>query len=211
MAKHGLLEKKSKEEIINEVGSITDICLNSTERISEITKKISEFAKPDKTLVSEKVDVNEVIDESIAVLRHELALERINFKKEIRSKSPYANVGKGQLKQIFFNLIKNAAQAIDKKNGEIVIKVDEHGSDELIIKVIDNGKGIPQKELEQIFTPFYTTKEPGRGTGLGLALVIRLVERNNGKIRVESREGEGTTFILIFKRASDEQKNTNIG
>ena len=199
LANQGLLEKKTKEEIIKEIANITDVCLESTQRISEITKKVSEFAKPDKTLVLDKVNVSEAIDDSVAILKHELALERVNFKKEIFCNSPHVLVDRGQLKQILFNLVKNAAQANDKKKGEITVQVNKHGKEEIVIKIIDNGPGIPKENLDRIFMPFYTTKEPGKGTGLGLALVNRLVERNNGKIEVQSQVDKGTTFTLIFK------------
>ena len=201
-AKQGLLTKKTKEEIIDEVNDIAKTCLESAERISDITKKISEFAKPDKKLMLDKVDVDEVIDDTISVLEHELVLEHIKFKKNINCKNPHIMVDRGQSKQILFNLIKNAAQSINnanKTNGEITIDVAKYSPGEISIKVIDNGPGIPQKDIEKIFMPFYTTKEPGKGTGLGLSLVSRLVERNNARIEVKSKEGEGTTFTMIFK------------
>jgi signal transduction histidine kinase len=202
LAQQGLLEKKSKEDIIDEINNIAGACLDSTRRIADITKKISEFAKPNKQLALDEVNVGEVIDGTISILGHELSLERIKFEKDIRCKSPHAIADRGQLQQIIFNLVKNAAQAIEKgdlENGKIIIRVDTHNRDEIIIKVVDNGPGIPKKDLDKIFMPFYTTKEPGKGTGLGLALVSRLVERNSGKMEVDSNEGKGTVFTLIFK------------
>ena len=204
LAEQKMLDKKSKEDIIKDVTDITETCLENTQRIAEITKKVSEFAKPNKTLALDKVDVSEAIDESISILKHELVLERINFKKEILCKTPHVLVDRGQLKQIIFNLVKNAVQAINKENGEIAIKVSKHNSGEIILKIMDNGPGIPKKSLDKIFMPFYTTKEPGKGTGLGLALVNRLVERNGGRIEVQSEEGKGTVVTLIFKGACDE-------
>lgn len=201
LAEQKMLDKKSKEEIIKDVTDITKTCLENTQRIAEITKKVSEFAKPNKTLALDKVNVSEAIDESISILKHELVLERVDFKKEILCKTPYVMVDRGQLNQIIFNLVKNAAQAIDKESGKITIKVDTHKSDGIMLRITDSGPGIPKKSLDKVFMPFYTTKEPGKGTGLGLALVNRLVERNNGKITVQSEEGKGTTFTLIFKGA----------
>ena len=203
LSQRGLLEKKSKEEIINEVNAITKICLESTKRIADITKKVSEFAKPDKKLALDNVNIVEAINETLAVLEHELVLDRIKLDKNIVCESPYVMADRGQLKQILFNLIKNAAQAIQaarRDGGKIVIGVHKHGEQEISLKISDNGHGIPKKDLDKIFMPFYTTKEPGKGTGLGLALVSRLVERNDAKIEIKSEEGKGTTFTLIFKR-----------
>ncbi len=98
-----------------------------------------------------------------------------------------------------FNLLKNASHVIDKEKGKIIVSVDKNNDDKVAIKITDNGPGIPQKVLNKLFTPFFTTKEPGKGTGLGLALVKIMTERNNGIIKVESEEGKGTTFTLIFK------------
>ena len=204
LAKQGLLDKKSKEEIIDEVNNITDVCLSNAQRISEITKKISEFAKPNKKIAMDRVNIDEVIDETMSILSHELLMDKIKFDKTINCNEPIIKTDRGQLKQILFNLIKNAAQAIGKSEGNISVLVDRQGKDKVAIRTMDNGPGIPKKALEKVFMPFYTTKEPGKGTGLGLALVKKLVERNDGEIKVESEEGKGTTFTLIFKGCSDE-------
>lgn len=211
LSKMGMLAKKTKEEIIDEVNAMGDACLDSVNRIADITKKVAEFAKPDKDLALGRVNISTAIDETMSILSHELELEKVKFEKNIMCDSPSAIADKGQLKQILFNLIKNAVQANDKEDAEIAVSVDNHGTQELSIKVADNGPGIPAENMGKIFTPFYTTKEPGKGTGLGLALVKKMVERNNGRIEVESQEGKGTAFTIILKKADHEQKDTNIG
>ena len=88
---------------------------------------------------------------------------------------------------------------MDKDNKEAWIALSgttENGS--VVIKIADNGSGIPADKIGQIFNPFFTTKEPGKGTGLGLFIVKQVVERNKGIIAVDSKEGEGTTFTLTF-------------
>ena len=86
-----------------------------------------------------------------------------------------------------------------KEKGRIVAEAMQASSDEVQIKVIDNGHGIPANVKDKVFMPFFTTKEPGKGTGLGLALTKIMVEKNGGNIMVESEEGKGTTFLLILK------------
>ncbi|MFA5144005.1 MAG: ATP-binding protein [Candidatus Omnitrophota bacterium] len=199
LAKEGLLAHKTKEEIIDEVDKMTKICLDSTQRIAEITKQVAEFAKPDKKLIFDKVNVNETIDETIVFLKHGMILDAGKIEKNILCDPVYAIADRGQLKQILFNLIKNASHAIDNETGRIVVSVDRNNVGEIIIKITDNGHGMPKNVLEKVFTPFFTTKEPGKGTGLGLALVKIMIDRNNAKIKVESEEGEGTTFTLVFK------------
>lgn len=199
LAKEGLLAHKTKEQIIEEVDKITKVCLDSAQRIAEITKQVAEFAKPDKKLIFGKVNVSEAIDETIAFLKHGMIVEPEKIEKRIECEPVYALADRGQLKQILFNLVKNASHAIDKEKGMVVICVDKNSNGEVIIKIIDNGRGISKEHMNKVFTPFFTTKEPGKGTGLGLALVKIMMDRNNAKIKVESQEGKGTTFTLVFK------------
>jgi signal transduction histidine kinase len=199
MAKEVLLAKKTKEDIIEDVTDIAKTCLVSAQRIAEITKQVSEFAKPDKKLVFDKVNINEAIDETIAFLKNGMILDTEKIEKKIARDGFYVMADRGQLKQILFNLIKNASHAIDKERGKITIQADRINDGEVAIRIIDNGHGMSKEVRERIFTPFFTTKEPGKGTGLGLALVKIMIDRNNGKIKVDSEEGDGTTFTLIFK------------
>jgi len=199
LAKEGMLANKSKEQIIDDVNEIAKVCLESAQRIAEITKQVSEFAKPDKKLVFDKVNINEAIDETMSFLKNGMILDANIVEKKIHCEPVYAHADRGQLKQILFNLIKNASHAVDKSKGRIIVSVGCSNNGEVIIKVIDNGHGMRKEVIDKLFTPFFTTKEPGKGTGLGLALVKIMTERNGGKITVESREGEGTTFTLVFK------------
>ncbi|MFH1189820.1 MAG: ATP-binding protein, partial [Candidatus Omnitrophota bacterium] len=199
LAKEGMMDKKSKDEIMKEVDDIIKVCLSSAQRISEITKQVAEFAKPDRKIVLGKVNVGEAIDETIAVLKHGMILDADVIEKRFMCDPVYAVADRGQLKQILFNLIKNAAHAIAAEKGKITVSVDMNDNGEVTIKVIDNGCGMPQEVRERVFTPFFTTKDPGKGTGLGLALVKIMVDRNEGRIKVESEEAQGTTFTLAFK------------
>lgn len=199
LAREGMMANKTKEEIMKEVGDITDVCLDSVQRIAEITKQVAEFAKPDRKILFDKVNVGEAIDETIAVLKHGMILDTGKIEKKFMCDAVYAVADRGQLKQILFNLIKNASQAIPAGTGKITVNVDKNNDGEIVVKVIDNGCGMSQEVRDKVFTPFFTTKDPGKGTGLGLALVKIMVDRNGGRIRVESQEGQGTTFTLVFK------------
>jgi signal transduction histidine kinase len=103
-----------------------------------------------------------------------------------------------QLRQVFLNLILNAVEASDR-GGKMQVLV--HPSDEpdhLSVKVIDYGSGIPAKILPRIFEPFFTTKETGKGTGLGLSVSEGIIAKHSGHVKVDSREGKGTTFTVIL-------------
>jgi two-component system NtrC family sensor kinase len=102
-----------------------------------------------------------------------------------------------RIQEVFLNLLMNAIQAIKEPPGQIRIAAGLDGRrQEAVITVEDTGMGIPKAELDRVFDPFYTTKEVGSGTGLGLSIVYGIIEKHRGHISVESREGEGTRFII---------------
>ena len=99
-----------------------------------------------------------------------------------------------QLNQVFMNILVNASQALEKM-GEIRVKT-EHVNENIEIMISDNGKGIPEENLSTIFDSFFTTKDVGEGTGLGLNIANNIVKKHGGSIDVESKVGEGTTFTV---------------
>jgi len=196
----GLYKDKEPQEIIEESRDIMKTCLRQTTRISDITKKLSNFAKPSKEFKPEVTDIEEQLEETLSVVGHELELERIGIKRNIQRPLPKIMADKRQIEQIFFNLIKNAGQAI-KEKGTIEIKAgisQEKNGRNVKIEISDTGQGIPGDKLQKIFDPFYTTKAPGKGTGLGLSIVRQLVWRNKGEIKVQSKVGGGTIFTITF-------------
>jgi len=104
-----------------------------------------------------------------------------------------------QLKEVFVNLIMNACEAMEK-GGSVVIHeeeaVTESSNRVVVIRVSDNGPGIPESVQKKIFQPFFTTKE--EGTGLGLSIVSRIIEEHRGRVYAESKEGEGATFVVML-------------
>jgi signal transduction histidine kinase len=102
-----------------------------------------------------------------------------------------------RMQEVFLNLLMNAIQAITEPPGEIRLAAHrDQPHHQAVIMVADTGAGIPPQELERIFDPFFSTKEVGAGTGLGLSIVYGIIEKHRGTITVESREGEGTRFLM---------------
>ena len=115
----------------------------------------------------------------------------------------YGEVGRiqghaGQLNQVFMNLLTNAAQALAGREGAKIELSTERRGDQVVIRVTDNGPGIPEEILPRIFDPFFTTKEVGQGSGLGLSIVHGIVERHGGTIEVDSHVGMGTVFTVML-------------
>jgi len=197
--KDGLYKSKTKDELFEKAQQIMAKVIHETDRATAITKRLSTFAKPSKGVISE-VSIKDEIDEVLALVGYELKLDKIDIVKEIDENLPIVSADKKALQEVFFNLVRNAAQAITDK-GKVTIRAKEVDH-KVIIDIEDTGHGIPKDKLSQIFNPFYTTKEPGKGTGLGLFIVRQVVERNKGRISVRSKVGQGTTFTLEFPAAS---------
>ncbi|MBU0570835.1 MAG: GAF domain-containing protein [Candidatus Omnitrophica bacterium] len=195
----GFYENADPAEVIDKAQEIMEKVINETDRASSITKRLSAFSKPSKDEKENDVSVEKELEEVMALLEHDLKLDNVEIQKMIPKNLPNISADRKQMQEIFFNLIRNAAQAI-KGRGKILIKASEKGNN-VQINIEDTGSGITREQLAQIWDPFFTTKEPGSGTGLGLFIVKQIVERNNGRISVDSEPGKGTSFKLLFNTA----------
>ncbi len=200
--KDGLYKSKTSEELIEKAKDIMAKVIKETDRATAITKKLSGFAKPSKG-EAEIVHIDKELDEVFGLVGYELKLEKIEFHKNIQKDVPDLFVDKKQFQEILFNLMRNAGQAIGEKGRITITAKEETGN--VFIDVQDTGSGIPEDKIKQLFNPFFTTKDPGIGTGLGLFIVRQVVEKNGGRIYLkETKVGEGTTFRLEFPAASRE-------
>jgi histidine kinase len=177
---------------------------NQVDRAAEIINHLRDFSrKADR--VKEKVDINRSIRTVFTLLGQQLHLEDIGLNLNLDPQTPLIWGQANRFDQVFFNLVTNARDAVVQKRQqgetpgrqEIEIRTrQEEGR--VIVEVSDTGMCMPAEVQEHIFEPFYTTKETGKGTGLGLSIIYGIVKDYGGEIRVDSREGEGTTFRLSF-------------
>jgi two-component system NtrC family sensor kinase len=116
---------------------------------------------------------------------------------DLREDIPNIISDKGQLQQVFLNILNNAVDAVDK-GGVIQVRTDIRDADTVTVAIQDNGHGIPEQRLKHIFEPFYTTKDKGRGTGLGLSISYGIIRKLGGNILVKSAVNQGTTFTVEF-------------
>jgi Signal transduction histidine kinase regulating C4-dicarboxylate transport system len=204
--KDGLYNNKSPDELLVKAKEIMAKVIKETDRATAITKKLSSFAKPAKG-EAEFVNIDKEIDDVLGLVNYELKLDKIEFEKQIEKGLHDIFVDKKQLQEVLFNLIRNAGQAIGEKGKIIVMAKESEGR--VSIDVKDTGSGIPSDKLKELFNPFFTTKEPGKGTGLGLFIVRQVVEKNGGKIYLkESKVGEGTTFTVEFPVVVPQESKT---
>jgi signal transduction histidine kinase len=167
------------------------------ERLSNVLMKLLDFsrmAEPNR----ENLDVNRLVDDTILFLEHHLTRFRnIALRAEKDETLPPAYGDRVHIQQALVNLVMNGAQAMPE-GGALTIKTGKRDDAYAFIAVTDNGTGIREEDLGKIFNSFFTTKREGEGTGLGLSLVKRLVEANDGKIEVDSRVNVGSTFTLLL-------------
>jgi PAS domain S-box-containing protein len=176
--------------------------VEQADRIDAIIKNVRFFArKSDFNMV--ETDINQVILESLMLLNQQLKVHNIRVIQELGLGIPKMQGDPNQLQQAFINIINNARDAILSLNrpegGEIRIRT-ALAQDKKHIQIIfqDTGGGIPEENLENMFTPFFTTKSPDKGMGLGLSITYRIIENHQGKIDFKTKVGEGTTFRIVL-------------
>ncbi|MBW1790983.1 MAG: PAS domain-containing sensor histidine kinase [Deltaproteobacteria bacterium] len=174
------------------------------ERVAVIVKNLLFFARQHEE-EAEEIDVETVIDDSLALINHQFRKDGIILEKDIPLSLPMINVNPQQLQQVFLNLFSNARHALNQRysgkdpNKQLIIRcrdVMREGKSYVRTEVTDMGTGIPEDIIPNIFDPFFSSKEPGEGTGLGLSISHGLIKDFEGFLGVDSTLGERTTFIV---------------
>jgi two-component system NtrC family sensor kinase len=178
---------------------LLDKITRQTFRASEIVNSLLNFSRTSSTEFT-SVDVNRVIADTLMLLEHQLKVARVKVVQDLQTGLPpiYGNTGK--LQQVFLNLFLNAKDAMPSGG---TLMVATHNGHNIQVTVADTGSGIAQEHIHRIYDPFFTTKNKPKtghsgGTGLGLSVTYGIIQEHAGKIRVNSKPGEGTTFIMEF-------------
>ena len=166
-------------------------------RISGLVMAIKGFTHMDQAMVAEPVNLTPSLDNTVAVLRSKARAKSISVAVDVEPGLPCVRGFAGELNQIWANLIDNALDAVPDSGRVEVLANLEH--QHVVVRIVDNGSGIPAEIRKRIFDPFFTTKPMGHGTGLGLDIVRRLVRHNDGEIAVESQPGH-TEFRVTLPR-----------
>jgi signal transduction histidine kinase len=152
------------------------------------------------------VEVNKVIDAALFLVGNQINLEHVRLEKNLERDLPLVLADFDKIQQVLINIILNATQAMP--DGGILtittsvaknIKINDSWKDAVRIDIQDTGIGIPKENLKKLFTPFFTTKEKGKGVGLGLSVVHGIIGKHKGKIDVESEINVGTTFSIYLE------------
>jgi len=186
-----LLKSRVGEKDMEKVNRI----LEGVERIRVLARDLTTYARFD-VAGKEWVDLNQLIERSFLLLHYEIRKGGFELVLELSPQNPRVFGNLSALEQVVVNLILNSIQAMTGKTGKILVKTGIRPDGGVEFRVEDQGVGISEDNLPRVFEPFFSTKKGG--TGLGLSNVLRIVNEHQGKVKVESRVGVGTTFILVF-------------
>jgi two-component system NtrC family sensor kinase len=186
------LDEAKKETILKHLKLIE----NETKRCGEIVKGLLEFSRKDQEDFESK-HLHKILNETYELMTHPIKIANISFRIELNAKSDLIFCSPNQIKQACVALLVNASEAV-RENGEIVMETSNPAVDAICIDISDNGIGIPEDDIPQIFQPFFSTKRDTSGIGLGLAIVHGIVKSHNGKIDVKSELGRGTTISITL-------------
>ena len=182
-----------------------DVVISEVDRIDRLVKSMMDLARP-LDLKIEPTNIHKVLEEILMLEKDSLTRKKGRFEQKYDPSLPLIKADEDQLKQVFLNLIKNAIEA-SRKGGKIQI-VTRVGSgymtkaatspipqQNIVIEIIDSGEGIDEENQKKLFTPFHTTKK--KGSGLGLPVSLKIIEDHNGKVKITSEKGLGTT-VQVF-------------
>ena len=180
------------QELVEQVDSI----IEAVDRCGTITRQLLGFARH-FDVQTECVDLKCMVADVLNFHQKEALYRNITIHVDIPETIPLIETDRGKLQQIILNLINNAFQAID--NGCFLdIRAEMDGASSVRLSIRDNGCGISEADLNKVFEPFFTTKKEGKGSGLGLSITYGLVKKLHGNINVDSKPGEGTTFVVTL-------------
>ena len=192
----------SLEQLSTQADAVEDnqylvgIMQRNTARINNIIKELLDQTKPIE-LNFQNYSLQEMLDESISMTSDRINLQQINLQKKYPDLPAEIKADKSKLVIAFNNILVNAVEAIENGNGELDICITST-SDNYLVSIKDNGKGIPEQYLSKLFEPFFTLKQ--KGVGLGLSATYSIVQSHQGNIQVKSQPNKGTTFLISFAK-----------
>ncbi len=191
-----------------EVKTTSDTIVGQIDRISKLVKSLLNLARGTKVENLGAVGINKPIEEVLELMQHEFRKNNITVHNELPSDMRMAVVAQAEpLHQVILNLLINSVHAIetskksDSTRDHFIRIVENHNDQSWTINIEDSGCGISKTNLSSLFKPFFTTKEIGLGTGLGLATSYNIIKSWGGSISVKSQEGQGTTFSITLPKA----------
>ncbi len=178
-------------------------------RTTKLVKNLLDFARQSKPAL-QQVHLNDIVNRAFDLVTHSAKIQDVQINKELDLALPDMTADPDQLLQVCTNLLLNAIQAMPH-GGRLNVRTSLHEG-QIKLEIQDTGVGISENNLHKLFTPFFTTKQEVKGVGLGLAVSYGIIQKHNGKIEVQSKEGVGTTFTvyLPLHRSETQPETANI-
>jgi signal transduction histidine kinase len=169
----------------------------SSQRISQLVTSVKNFTHMDRDSDKQLLDIHAGIRNTLTMLDYKLKKGNIKLAENFDLKLPQVKAMAGELNQVWTNVIDNAIDAMEVNGGGTLEIKTQQDRQFVQVTIKDNGPGIPEEMQSQIFDPFFTTKDMGKGTGLGLDVVTRIIRQHNGTVKVHSVPGS-TEFVICF-------------
>lgn len=171
-----------------------DIISSEINRIEQILSEMLILAKP-QAVQYMPVDIHLLLGHVTTLIESQALMNSIEIDKVCEQDLPFIDGDENQLKQVLINVMKNAVEAMPE-GGKLTVRANKLGEDRIVVRVIDQGSGIPADQLDRIGHPFFTTKE--HGTGLGMMVSFQIIERHGGHVSISSEIGQGTTIEIVM-------------
>jgi two-component system NtrC family sensor kinase len=189
-------EQQDKRKIDQEVLQDLTYSLKELNKTKDIVKSILDLSRQTQTF-EESVNMNDVIEDALRVLYNSYKHLDVTIEKNFDPSIPNIEGNFSNLGQVLINMIKNALNALPDGRGKISLSTSyQHETDGISVECRDDGHGIPPEIMKDIFKPFFTTKDVGTGTGLGLYVSYEIIKKHEGDISVSSEVGKGTAFTI---------------
>ncbi|HEY6942432.1 sensor histidine kinase [Dokdonella sp.] len=194
-AEVGHLRTRVDAAALEDLCALLDDTVHGVGQIGDLVLNLKDFSRLDQA-GTQPADINRLVESALRIVAHVLRKRGIEAVLKLGD-VPLIDCAPAQINQVLLNLLSNAAQAIEHGQGRIVVATQALDRRVLLV-VEDNGKGIEPEYLARVFDPFFTTKPVGQGTGMGLAISHQIVEQHGGAIRVSSKPGVGTRFLVVL-------------
>jgi len=189
-------EQQDKRKIDQEILQDLTYSLKELNKTKGIVKSILDLSRQTQTF-EESVNMNDVIEDALRVLYNSYKHMQVTIEKNFDPSIPNIEGNFSNLGQVLINMIKNALNALPDGRGKISLSTSyQHETDGISVECRDDGHGIPPEIMKDIFKPFFTTKDVGTGTGLGLYVSYEIIKKHEGDISVSSEVGKGTAFTI---------------
>ena len=196
------LEGMSQED---EERADVEAVIEDVKRCRDIVQHLLAYSRQSSPM-KDIIQLNTIVDQSLNLIRDPKMFQNVEIERDFSDEMMLLHVDKNQISQVIINLVINAVHAMNS-SGRLTLRTYRNkGEGKAYLEIADTGCGIASEDLSKIFDPFYTTKAPGQGTGLGLSTAYGLVKENRGDIRVKETSGAGTTFLIEFELYASAQE-----